>query len=137
MVLDDVGAGELLAGGQHELVELGFVEVLERGPHDVALGEEAGVGEAEQPGEQLPAGQVTGGPEQHDHVSVQGGRVVEVFGRGVVAGGEQIGVGDSAHGRSGVVAGIGLTPVTLARPGFESVSGMRGLCEPSHRSGHR
>jgi hypothetical protein len=97
VVLHHLAAGELAAGGQCELVEAGVVEILERGADDPALGEEAGMGEPEQPGEELPAGQVARRPEQHDHVAVESRRVVQGLGDLRICGGEEVGVGDGAH----------------------------------------
>ena len=66
--LDDLPPGELLTGRQGELVELGFVEILQRGADDLVLRQQPRMGEPQQAGEELSPGQVAGGPEQHDHV---------------------------------------------------------------------
>ena len=100
VVLDDVLAGELPAGLEGELVELGLVDLLEGGADDLALGQQAGVGQPEQPGQQLAARQVAGGPEQHDDVGQQGRRIVDgraTVGSSVV---RRSDVGDGGHGVS-------------------------------------
>jgi hypothetical protein len=76
MGLDDIPVGELLAGAQGEVVEPEIVEIIERGSDDLAFGQQPGMGEPEQPGQQLPPGQVARGPEQDDHVGVHARRVV-------------------------------------------------------------
>ena len=48
--------------------ELLVGHVVQRGGHDAAFGDQAGAREVEQAREQLPAGEVPGGPEQHDDV---------------------------------------------------------------------
>ena len=69
------GRAKSSAGLEGEVVELEVVELLQGGPHDLALGQQPRVGEPEQAREQLPAGQVTGGAEQHDDVGVDEGRI--------------------------------------------------------------
>ena len=67
----DVPPCELTACGQGELVEVVLVDLLEGGADDVHVGEQTGVEEPEQPGKELAAGQVPGGPEQDDHMGQQ------------------------------------------------------------------
>ena len=45
-----------------------IVDLLEGGADDVDVGEQPGVGEPEEPGKEFAAGQVTGGPEEDDHM---------------------------------------------------------------------
>ena len=55
---------ELVERGAREAAEAVVVEVVERGADDPALGQQARLREVEQPGEELAASQVAGGPEQ-------------------------------------------------------------------------
>ena len=67
-LVGDLALAELLAGRPGELVELLVVEVLHRGADDPGVVEQVGLGQPQQPGQQLAAGQVAGRAEQHDDV---------------------------------------------------------------------
>ena len=62
---------ELLAGLLREGAEAVVVELLERGADDPEAGHQPGLGEVEHAGQELPPGQVAGGPEEDDDVGVE------------------------------------------------------------------
>ena len=93
VVVGHLATGELVAGGAGQELVLVVVEILERGGHDPALREETGPRKMEEAGQELTSGQITGGPEQGDHVGGDG--------RVVVAGRYRGGTGRS----SGVLEG--------------------------------
>ena len=64
----DRAAGELVARLAGERAERLVVELVERGADDSAVAHEAGERQVQQAGQQLATRQVTGRPEQHDHV---------------------------------------------------------------------
>ena len=68
VLVGDAAPGELVAGRPGDAVVLPLVERLERGGHDVAVGQHAGPRQVEQAGQELPLGQVAGGAEQDDDV---------------------------------------------------------------------
>ena len=71
---------ELVAGTARDPDELGRVDVLERGADDPRVVDEAGLPEVHETRQQLAPGQVAGGPEQHDDVSVLHAATVAVRG---------------------------------------------------------
>jgi hypothetical protein len=68
-----VRAAELLDGGPGLGAELVVGQAAARDADDpVAVGQQAGLGEVEEAGEQLAAGEVAGRPEEHDDVVLGG-----------------------------------------------------------------
>jgi hypothetical protein len=71
LVVGDLVARDLLARPVGEVAEPLVVEIVERGPHDSALGHQAGHRQVEQTGQELAAGQVARRTEEHDDVRPQ------------------------------------------------------------------
>ena len=71
----ELALAELRAGVPAPLDELRGVHVLQRGADDPGVLEQAGLGEPQQPGQQLAPGQVAGRTEEHD--DVRGGHRVD------------------------------------------------------------
>jgi hypothetical protein len=65
-------ARELFAGLFCEFAEVVRIELLERGADDPELGHQPGLGEVQKARQELPPGEITGGPEEHDDVGLEG-----------------------------------------------------------------
>src|SRR5262249_36927941 len=71
LVVMDRLLAELVDGNARKLPEALVVVVVERGPDDAALWQQAGAREVEQPGKGLAARQIARGAEEHDDVWLQ------------------------------------------------------------------
>lgn len=63
--------GELMERGVRVVPEALVVELVERDAEDPTIRQQPGLGQVEEPGNQLPAGEVFGGAEQQDDVRAQ------------------------------------------------------------------
>ncbi len=62
---------ELFERGAGEVAETFVVEIVERRSDDPALGQQAGLGQVEHPGQELAAREITGRAEEHHDVRPQ------------------------------------------------------------------